>query len=96
MMEWNDTHQKRFDELRIRDLSGTLTAEEQAELAAGYAFLEQEEKLYLEPAIAQMDVEQAAMRERLEMVQADNEKLANLFYQQEQLLDYPLKRHIEH
>jgi len=83
MMKWNDVQQKRFDDLRIRDLSGALTAEEQAELAAGYAFLEQEENLYLEPAIAQMDVEQAAMRERLEIMQADNEELAA---QQEQLV----------
>lgn len=84
-MDWNEEKQTRFDKLRQRQLTGTLTVDEQTELAEMAAMLEQEEARYLEPAIASLELEQAVTRERLQKLQADNEELAKLLHQQEQL-----------
>lgn len=84
-MNWNDKQQTRFDELRQRELTGVLTRDEQTELVEMAALIEQEEARYLGPAIARMELEQTAMRERLQKLQADNEELAKLLHQQEQL-----------
>ena len=85
MMDWNDEQQARFDDLRRRELAGTLTADEQAELAEIMAILEADEARYLGPVIARMKMEQATMQERLQKLQSDNEELAKLLHQQEQL-----------
>lgn len=84
-MDWNEEKQTRFDKLRQRQLTGTLTVDEQTELAEIVAMLEQEEARYLEPAIARLELEQVATRERLQKLQADNEEMAKLLHQQEQL-----------
>ena len=84
-MDWNEEKQTRFDKLRQRQLTGTLTVDEQTELAEMVAMVEQEESRYLEPAIASLELEQAVTRERLQKLQADNEELAKLLHQQEQL-----------
>ena len=86
MMDWNDIQQTRFDGLRKRELSGTLTAVEQTELDAMVTWLEQDEARYLAPATARFESEHNALRTQLQAVQDDNEALAMLFHQQEQLV----------
>ncbi len=85
-MNWTTERQALCDELRACELAGTLTSEEQARLAELTQALENEEARYLEPVAAQMQAEQAALRERLEALQANNEALARLLNQQEQLV----------
>jgi hypothetical protein len=85
MMDWNNEQQKRFDDLRRRELVGMLTADEQAKLAEMTTLLEEEEAQYLGPAVARMELEQAVMQQNLQKLQADNEELAKLLHQQEQL-----------
>jgi len=85
-MSWTAEQQELFDALRARELSGTLTVTEQAQLEKLYALLGAEEALYLSPAIAQMKVDQTVLREKLESVQTENEALGRLLSQQEQLV----------
>jgi septal ring factor EnvC (AmiA/AmiB activator) len=85
-MEWTTQQQTLFDELRSRELAGTLTVQEQTQLAGLIQILEAEEARYLAPATDQMRAEQAALRERLQALQAENEALARLLNQQEQLV----------
>ena len=86
VMDWSNAQQTRFDELRKRELSDVLTAKDKIELAEIVTSLEQEEARYLGPAVVRMEAEQAAMREQLQAMQDDNEELAKLFHQQEQLV----------
>lgn len=85
VVDWNNEKQAWFDELRQRALIGTFTVDEQTELAEMVALIEQEEARYLSPAITRMTREQTALREHLQQLQADNEELAKLLHQQEQL-----------
>jgi predicted nuclease with TOPRIM domain len=85
-MKWTAEQQTLFDELRARKLAGTLTTEEQARLDELTQMLEAEETRYLAPAVAQMRAEQTVLREQLETLQTDNEALARLLNQQEQLV----------
>lgn len=85
-MNWTAEQQALFDALRVRDLSGMLTAEEQDQLSELTALLEAEEAQYLVPVIARVRADQAVLRERLETLQTENEALARLFNQQEQLV----------
>lgn len=84
-MDWNDDKQARFDELRIRELHSTLNVTERTELADMLATLETSEAVYLDTTIARMEEEQKFLKERLQKVQSDNEELAKLLTQQEQL-----------
>jgi hypothetical protein len=86
MDEWNDITSERLLELRLKELKDTLTAEEAEELATLFAYLEGEEATRLMPAIDFLQVEQAALRERLQQVQSENEELASLLSRQEQLV----------
>jgi len=67
--------QERFDQLRLADLAGMLTDEDQAELAALTAILEADELEQLAPGIEQMRKEQEVLRRHLEVVQAENAEL---------------------
>lgn len=84
-MDWNKTQQARLTELRRRELAGRLTEVEKEELAAAMAKIEQQEARYLAPSIEKMRAEQAILEERLQNLHADNEALAKLLNQQEQL-----------
>jgi Mg2+ and Co2+ transporter CorA len=86
VMNWNDEQQQRFDELRLRKLTQTLSSQEQQELDALVALLETDERKRLEPAIEKMRQEQGALRHRLEHAHAENMHLAALLEQQEQLI----------
>ena len=85
-MKWTAEQQTLFDQLRARELAGTLTTEEQVRLAELIAMLEAEEARYLAPVAARMCAEQAALHEQLETLQTENEALARLLNQQEQLV----------
>lgn len=85
-MEWNAEKQARLTELRRRELAGRLTEVEKEELAAAMAKIEQEESRYLAPTIEKMRAEQAILEERLQNLHTDNEALAKLLNQQEQII----------
>jgi len=85
-MEWNDEKQARLDALRAAELTGTLDEADKAELAALIESLEAEERERLAPALAQMQAEQATLRQRVQESEAENEQLVTLAAQQEQLL----------
>jgi hypothetical protein len=85
-MSWNAQMQARFDQLRASELTGTLAAEEEAELAKLVEMLESEEAQRLTPTFARVRAEQAMLREKLKSLQTGNEELAKLLHQQEQLV----------
>jgi Lon protease-like protein len=89
--EWNEKKQARLDALRAAELTGTLDEADKAELAALIESLETEERERLAPALAQMQAEQATLRQRVQESEAENEQLVTLAAQQEQLLADELK-----
>ena len=84
-MNWNVKKQARLDELRQRETAGTLTTSEQQELDTLMATLTQAADDALLPAIARLQKEQAELEARLQQRQHENEELAQLLHQQEQL-----------
>lgn len=87
MNEYSETEADRLLELRLKDLEGSLTAAEAEELANLMASLEAEEATTLAPAMATLQSEQEALRERLHKLQTENDELAKLLGQQEQLVN---------
>ncbi len=85
-MNWNSETQTRFDQLRASQLAGALSTPEEAELAELAAALEADETRRLAPSLNQVRVEQTTLRERLQATQSENEELARLLNQQEQLV----------
>ncbi len=81
-MAWSDEQQQRFDTLRLRALSTDLSPAEQAELDALQTQLADAWPLDLEA----LQTEQADLRTRLTRAQTENEALAQLLNQQEQLV----------
>jgi len=84
-MSWNAERQARLDQLRTREQAGLLAASEQTELGELIAALEADEARLLAPALTHLRAEQAMLRERLSALQNENEELAHLLSQQEQL-----------
>jgi hypothetical protein len=84
-MNWNEEKQARLTELRRRELASRLTEDEKTELASIMAEIEREEAQYLTPAIEKMRAERAILEARLQNLHTDNEALAKLLNQQEQL-----------
>lgn len=84
-MNWNKEIQARFDQLRAAELAGTLTRQETAELAELVAALESDQARYLASTLTRMRAEQKTLRKQLGMLQSENEELAKLLSQQEQL-----------
>ena len=85
-MEWNDEMQAQLDALRAAELMGTLDEVSKAELTALIESLEAEEHERLAPAFAQMQAEQAMLRQQVQESETVNEQLVILAAQQEQLL----------
>ena len=81
-MTWSIEQQQRFDTLRLRALSADLSPAEQAELEALQAQLADAWPL----DFATLQNEQADLRKRLTRAQTENEALAQLLVQQEQLV----------
>jgi len=84
-MNWSDEQQARFDELRQRERSGALNAAEQQELDSLITTLTQAADEALFPAISRLQHEQVKLEARLRQRQYENEALAKLLHQQEQL-----------
>lgn len=84
-MNWSDKQQARFDELRQQELAGTLNGAEIEELEALTALLTQEADDALLLAIDRLRNEQTVVETRLQQRQQENEELAKLMQQQEQL-----------
>ena len=78
-MNWNNTQQVRFDELRKRELAGTLSALDQKELVEMVTWLEQDEARYLAPSVARAEAKQRDLLEQLRMVQNDNGRLVQQY-----------------
>ena len=85
-MEWNDEKQSRLDALRSAELAGTLDEAGKEELAVLIEAVETEERERLAPALSQIKVEQATLRQQAHESQDANEQLVILAAQQEQLL----------
>lgn len=84
-MNWTSEKQARFDELRQRETAGTVTQTEQQELDSLMAALTQAADDALLPSIAKLQQAQAELEARLQQRQHENEELAQLLHQQEQL-----------
>ena len=81
MMNWSDEKQARFDQLRQRELAGTLSAADQQELEALTAILTQAADDALLPAITRLQRERVELEARLQQRQHENEELAKLLQQ---------------
>lgn len=84
-MKWDELIAIRFDSLRLKEITGELTLPEQVELDELTQTLETEEAQNLAPFFEQKQREHKVLREKLEEVQRENEGLAKLISQQEQL-----------
>jgi hypothetical protein len=85
-MSWDEEKQRQFDQLRARELEGSLSEEEQHALDALLAILDAEEARYLAPALERMDQATQQRAAQLAALQVRNEELAALVRQHEQLL----------
>jgi len=83
---WTDVQRQRFNHLRDREWSGTLTAEEQRELAAMMQEICDMEATYLQPATDRLQHETAQLRAELEQVLQRNRQLDTLIQRKEALL----------
>lgn len=83
---WDDVKESRWNELRQRELEGKLTAAEQEELNRFYEELDNEEHIALQPALARLDAQIAALQREYERRQRDVKLLARLAEQEETTL----------
>jgi cell division septum initiation protein DivIVA len=86
-MNWSEEQQSRFDELRRRELAGALTAAEQVELDTLMKKLTETADAALSPAVTRLAQEQTTLQGKLQRHQEENEELAKLLHQQEQLIN---------
>jgi hypothetical protein len=73
---WNETTQQQLNELRQRELTGTLAHEERSTLDRLLNELEQDEWECLGPELRRLDAEQAELRESCSQLRTQNELLA--------------------
>jgi hypothetical protein len=85
-MAWDKDKQFRFDQLRLNQLAGSITDQERAELAELTAEIESAEAGSLVPAFDRVREQRVAFTEQLRRMQIENEELAMLLGQQEQLV----------
>jgi predicted RNase H-like nuclease (RuvC/YqgF family) len=84
-MSWTREKQVRLDLLREQDLAVALTDAERGELNSLIAEIEAEEAATLAPAMAKQREEIGALQRQIQAVEIENEELAKLLAQQEQL-----------
>lgn len=82
-MSWTKDSQARLDHLRGKELAGSLTEPEQAELEALMAEVEAEEAKVLAPAMARLRAEVGERELELQRIESRNEELARLLAQQQ-------------
>lgn len=75
-MSWANDRQATLDRLRKKELAGTLTGPEQAELAALVAQVEAEDAQVLAPAMDHLCAGVGAFEQELCELQGENEALA--------------------
>lgn len=85
-MSWTKEDQNKLDRLRGKELGGTLTEPEQAELAALMTRVEAEEAAMLAPEMDRLRVESGDLSAELGRVEDENERLAQLMAQQQALM----------
>jgi hypothetical protein len=85
-MSWTNDEQARLDLLRSKELAGTLTDSDQAELAGLMARVEAEEAAALAPEMGRLRDAVAATADEIRRVEAENEELARLLAQQQALV----------
>src|SRR5262245_58419883 len=78
VMSWTKDDQTKLDLLRGRELAGTLTGPEHAELAALMARVEAEEAVALAPEMARLRAEVVGAADELHRIERENEELARL------------------
>jgi chromosome segregation ATPase len=83
---WNETKQRQLNELRWRELAGTLAAQERSTLEHLLNELEQDEWERLGPGLRRLHTEQAALRDICGELRTQNARLAVLLARQENLL----------
>ncbi len=84
-MNWTKESQARLDSLRQKELAGTLTEPEHAELAGLMAEVEADEARTLAPAMHRLRTEVGELEREIGAVQGENEELARLLAQQQSL-----------
>lgn len=85
-MSWTKDDQTKLDLLRGKELAGTLTGPENAELAALMARVEAEEAVALAPEMARLRAEIVGVADDLHRVERESEELARLMAQQQTLV----------
>lgn len=85
-MSWTRDDQSELDRLRGKELAGTLTEPELAELSALMARVEAEEAAVLAPEMGRLRAEARDLAAELASVEGENEQLAQLMAQQQALV----------
>lgn len=85
-MSWTNDEQARLDLLRSKELAGTLTDSDQAELAGLMARVEAEEAAALAPEMGRLRDAVASTAGEIREVEAKNEELTRLLAQQQALV----------
>jgi transcription-repair coupling factor (superfamily II helicase) len=83
---WDETKQKRWNELNERQQQGCLGDEEQAELDRLAADLERAEWAALQPALQRRHHEQEQLKRECDTTRSENAALATLAERQQKLL----------
>jgi hypothetical protein len=83
---WNDAKQQRLNELRARDAADLLTPAEQAELDGLFTLLDDLEWQQLQPSLARIEQEQAAIVAVIARLEATRDDLAGVASRQRQLI----------
>jgi len=83
---WDETKQKRWNELNERQQQGCLGNEEQSELDRLAAELERAEWAELQPALQRMRHEQEQLKQECDATRSENAALAALAERQQKLL----------
>ena len=73
---WTSAKQRKLNDLRRRELEGTLTPAQQTQLSRLFEELNQEEAQQLAPHLRKLEQEQAELAEKVALVKAQNERLA--------------------
>jgi len=84
-MTWTNEQQTLLDGLRRKELAGALTAEEKNILNDLRKTLEVEEVQNISPGLERLRTEQKVLNAHLKKLRSENEELAKLLSQQEQL-----------
>jgi len=85
-MSWTNDEQARLDYLRNKELTGTLTAPEEAELAALMGQVEAEEAQLLAPEVNRLRAEVGDVEHERSRLEGENDELARLMAQQQALV----------